>query len=78
MPFKKRFTFSHTNKGKIEIIPHFTETQKLGSMGFGGTSKRPPHFKPKKKKPFQKTKGNGTISSIGVRRITAVLPLLLR
>jgi len=55
MPFKKRFTFHHSEKGKIEIIPHFEETQKLGcEHGFWWYEQKATTFATKEEKTFNK------------------------
>lgn len=55
MPFKKRFTFHHSDKGKIEIIPHFEETQKLNlEHGFWWYEQRATTFQTKEEKTFAK------------------------
>jgi len=55
MPFKKRFTFHHSDKGKIEIIPHFEETQKLGlEHGFWWYEQKATTFQTKEQKTFNK------------------------
>jgi len=55
LTFKKRFTFHHSEKGKIEIIPHFQETQKLGcEHGFWWYEQKATAFQSKEEKTFKK------------------------
>lgn len=55
MPFKKPFCFHKTEKGKLEVIPHFQETQKLNlEHGFWYWEIKETKYKTKQQKTLDK------------------------